>query len=109
MSPAMTKTAADFDPEVMKLFDQYVHGAIDRRGFITSASKYAVGGVSATMLLEMLSPNFAAAQQVKKEDPRIVAKTVESTSGTSGRSKWIGGASVPCAPKRCEPPSGKGG
>jgi len=74
------KTAADFDPEVMKLFDQYVHGAIDRRGFIASATKYAVGGVSATMLLEMLSPNFVAAQQIKKDDPRIIAKKVEYDS-----------------------------
>ncbi|MFY8063816.1 MAG: dienelactone hydrolase family protein, partial [Usitatibacteraceae bacterium] len=69
-------TAADFDPEVLRLFDQYVHGIIDRRGFISSATKYAVGGVSATMLLEMLSPKFAEAQIIKKDDPRIVAKMV---------------------------------
>jgi len=80
MQTLSKKTAADFDPEVMKLFDQYVHGAIDRRGFIASATKYAVGGVSATMLLEMLSPNFVAAQQIKKDDPRIIAKMVEYDS-----------------------------
>ena len=74
------KIAADFDPEVLKLFDQYVHGVIDRRGFLSSASKYAVGGVSATMLLEMLSPNFAAAQQIKKDDARIVGKYVDYAS-----------------------------
>jgi carboxymethylenebutenolidase len=79
-NPQARKTAADFDPEVMKLFDQYVHGIIDRRGFLSSASKYAVGGVSATMLLEMLAPNFVAAQVVKKDDPRIVAKMVEYDS-----------------------------
>jgi carboxymethylenebutenolidase len=73
-------TAADFDPEVLKLFDQYVHGLIDRRGFISGASKYAVAGVSATALLEMLSPNFAEAQVIKKDDPRIVAKMVEYPS-----------------------------
>ena len=28
------KTANDFDPEVLKLFDQYVHSEIDRRGFL---------------------------------------------------------------------------
>ncbi|MFN8694788.1 MAG: dienelactone hydrolase family protein [Burkholderiales bacterium] len=73
-------TAADFDPDVLKLFDQYVHGIIDRRGFISSAGKYAVGGVSATMLLEMLSPKFAEAQVIKKDDPRIVAKMIEYPS-----------------------------
>jgi carboxymethylenebutenolidase len=75
-----TQTAADFDPEVMKLFDQYVHGIIDRRGFLSNASKYAVGGVSATALLEMLNPQFASAQIVKPDDPRIVAKMVEYAS-----------------------------
>ena len=44
-------TANDFDPAVLKLFDQFVHGIIDRRGFLAGAGKYAAGGVSATMLL----------------------------------------------------------
>lgn len=73
-------TANDFDPAVLKLFDQFVHGIIDRRGFLAGAGKYAAGGVSATMLLEMLSPKFAAAQQVKSDDARIVAKMVEYES-----------------------------
>ena len=78
-------TAKDFDPEVMQLFDQYVHGVIDRRGFLSGATKYAVGGVSATMLLDLLSPKFADAQQIKKDDPRITAKFVEydSPEGTN--------------------------
>ena len=88
------KTAADFAPEVMTLFDQYVHGIIDRRGFLSSASKYAVGGVSATMLLDMLNPRFAEAQQVKKDDPRIVAKMVEYMS-PDGSGKMKGYLVVP--------------
>ena len=74
------KTASDFDPEVMKLFDQYVHGAIDRRAFLNQSTKYAVGGMTATMLLDALNPKFADAQQVKKDDPRIVGKYVEYAS-----------------------------
>jgi carboxymethylenebutenolidase len=74
------KTAADFHPEVMRSFDRYVHGFIDRRGFLDSVSKYAVGGVTATMLLEALSPQFALAQKVKKDDPRIKASYVEYAS-----------------------------
>ena len=70
------QTAADFDPEVLKLFDQYVHGGITRRGFLDGASRYAVGGVTAVGLLEALSPNFAQAQQVAPSDPRIVATTL---------------------------------
>ncbi|MBL8525840.1 MAG: dienelactone hydrolase family protein [Betaproteobacteria bacterium] len=73
-------TVRDFDPEVMKLFDQYVHGIIDRRGFLSGATRYAVGGVSATMLLDMLNPKFAEAQQIKPDDARITAKYVEFNS-----------------------------
>ncbi len=70
------QTAADFDPEVLQLFDQYVHGGLSRRGFLDGASRYAVGGVTAVGLLEALSPNFAAAQQVAPADPRITATTL---------------------------------
>jgi len=64
-------TAADFDPDVLILFDAYVHGALDRRGFLDKAKKYAVGGVTAAMLLDQLSPKFAEAQQVPKDDARV--------------------------------------
>jgi carboxymethylenebutenolidase len=72
-------TAKDFDPEVMKLFDQYVHGQLDRRGFLSQAGRYAVGGATAASLLTALSPSFAA-QQVAPADPRIKATSVEYPS-----------------------------
>jgi carboxymethylenebutenolidase len=74
------QTAADFEPEVLKLFDQYVHGGITRRGFLDGASKYTVGGITAVGLLEALSPNFAAAQQVPPADSRLVASTLSFDS-----------------------------
>jgi carboxymethylenebutenolidase len=74
------KTAADFDPELLILFDAYVHGAVDRRGFLDKARKFAVGGVTAAMLLDALNPKFAEAQQVKKDDPRIKADFLEYDS-----------------------------
>jgi carboxymethylenebutenolidase len=70
------KTAADFDPELLVLFDAYVHGQVDRRGFLDRAGKFAVGGVTAAMLLNMLSPKFAEAQQVAPTDGRIQADYV---------------------------------
>jgi carboxymethylenebutenolidase len=77
------KTAADFDPEVLKLFDQYVHGGITRRDFLSSATRYAVGGTTAATLLATLSPSFAA-PIVNADDRRIKARYVEhpSPSGT---------------------------
>jgi carboxymethylenebutenolidase len=74
------QTAHDFDQELLSLFDAYVHGAIDRRGFLDKAAKYAVGGVTAAMLLDQLSPKFAEAQVVKPEDPRIRVQYVEYDS-----------------------------
>ena len=74
------KTAADFDPEVLVLFNAYVHGALDRRGFLDKAAKYAVGGVTAAMLLEQLSPNFAEAQQVPPDDKRLKTERVSYPS-----------------------------
>jgi carboxymethylenebutenolidase len=70
------KTAADFDQELLILFDAYVHGDIDRRGFLDRAAKFAVGGVTAAMLLEALSPKFAEAQQIAKDDPRLTTEYV---------------------------------
>jgi carboxymethylenebutenolidase len=79
------KTAKDFDQELLNLFDQYVHGGIDRRGFLDRASKFAVGGMTAGMLLDALNPRFAAAQQVPKDDARIKAEYLSypSASGSS--------------------------
>jgi carboxymethylenebutenolidase len=74
-------TAADFHPEVMKLFDQYVHGGIDRRGFLDRASRYAAAsGTTAAGLLAALSPDFAYGQKVPPTDPRIKTERVEIAS-----------------------------
>ena len=74
------KTAKDFEPEVLQLFDQYVHGDISRRGFLQSAARVTAGTVAAEALLAALSPNFAQAEQVAPRDPRIEGKRVEFPS-----------------------------
>ncbi len=73
-------TANDFDQELLILFDAYVHGGIDRRGFLEGAAKFATAGTTAAMLLAALSPNFARAQVVPKDDQRITAHMVEVAS-----------------------------
>jgi carboxymethylenebutenolidase len=83
------KKASDFDQELLNLFDQYVHGQIDRRGFLDRAAKFAVGGMTAAMLLDALNPAFAAAQQVPKADPRLKTESVEFPS-PQGSSKTRG-------------------
>ena len=74
------KSAADFDQDLLILFDAYVHGDIDRRGFLDRAAKFAIGGMTAGMLLDALAPKFAEAQQVPKDDKRLKAEYVEYDS-----------------------------
>ena len=73
-------TAQDFDQELLILFDAYVHGTIDRRGFLAGAQKFVVAGMTAGMLLTALSPQFAQAQQVPSDDARIKTERVEFAS-----------------------------
>jgi len=77
------KKASDFPQELLDIFHHYVHGDLDRRGFLEKAQKFAIGGVTAIGLLEALQPNFAWAEQVPKDDKRIKAstETVESPQG----------------------------
>src|ERR687888_1148436 len=90
------KKASDFHPEVLSLFDQYVHGFIDRRAFLARAAKFAVGGMTATMLLDALNPRFAEAQQVAKDDSRLKTSAVEFDS-PKGSGKVRGYLALPAA------------
>ncbi len=78
------KKASDFPQELLNLFDGYVHGRMSRREFLNGAEKFAVGGVSATALWEMLKPNYAWAIQVQPDDKRIATDrvTVPSPQGS---------------------------
>ena len=74
MTPRLT--AADFDQELLILFDAYVHGDMDRRSFLGQAQRYAKAGVTAAGLLAALSPNFSAGQQVPAQDSRVTTQRV---------------------------------
>jgi len=72
-------TAADFDPELLKLFDGYVHGRVSRRDFLSRAGRYAAGGTTAATLLAQLSPSFAA-PLVAPADARLKTSRVDFPS-----------------------------
>ncbi|OYX27377.1 MAG: dienelactone hydrolase [Rhodobacterales bacterium 32-66-7] len=73
-------TAKDFAPELLELYDFYAHGRISKREFLDRAGRFAVGGVTAVTLLQMLGPNYALAQQVAVDDADIVAERVSYPS-----------------------------
>jgi carboxymethylenebutenolidase len=81
--------ASDFPQEVLNLFDRYVHGGIGRREFIDRASKYAVGGMTATAMFEALKPNFVLGEQISASDSRIKAQEVSYPS-PQGNAKTSG-------------------
>jgi len=91
------KTAHDFDQELLILFDAYVHGHIDRRGFLDKASKFAVGGVTAAMLLDQLNPKFAEAQVISPDDKRLKTEYLEYSS-PKGYGKMRGYFALPANP-----------
>ena len=68
------KKASDFPPEVLKLFDGYVHGRLSRRDFWIAPRSSRSAAFTAAAMLESLRPNFAWAQQVAKDDARIRAE-----------------------------------
>ena len=93
------RKASDYPPDVLKLFDGYVHGVINRREFLDRAAKYAVGGFTAAAMLESLSPNFALAQQVPKTDSRIHAEYLPYPS-PEGSGTMRGYFARPATPSR---------
>lgn len=74
------KQAKDFSPEILELFDGYVHGKITKRGFLKGAAQYTASGLTAAAILRSLQPNYALAQQVAIDDPDIVSETIEYAS-----------------------------
>jgi carboxymethylenebutenolidase len=64
----------DIPAQAWPLFDRYVHGDLSRRGFLEQAASFTGGPAGAAALLAALSPNFAAAQQVKPDDARLVTR-----------------------------------
>ena len=85
------KRASDFPQELLNLLDEYVHGQISRRKFLDRARKFAVGGVTATGLFQMLRPNYAWAMQVSPDDPRIKTQrdTVPSPRGNGSINGYL--------------------
>ena len=71
--------ATDFPQEVLNLFDGYVHGRLDRRGFLDGAARFSVGGMTAAAMFDALLPRYGR-RQVEPDDARVVNEYVEYPS-----------------------------
>ncbi|HEV3196752.1 MAG TPA: dienelactone hydrolase family protein, partial [Bryobacteraceae bacterium] len=77
-------TKANLPSEAIELYNLFIHGVISRRAFLNGVQKFAVGGLTAAMIIDGLMPRYAEAQQVAKNDDRIKAsyETISSPQGT---------------------------
>lgn len=77
------KTADEYPQELLDLFHEYQHGDIDRRDFLSSIGKFAVGGLTVAAIFQSLTPNYAWAQTVPKDDKTLSLgyETVPSPNG----------------------------
>jgi carboxymethylenebutenolidase len=76
----------DIDQQVFDLYDEYCHGYIDRREFLSRAGSLTIAGVSALAMAQALLPRYAEAQTIAFTDERIKGLYIEypSPGGTSG-------------------------
>ncbi len=96
---APRRQASTFDQRVLDLYDDYVHGRVDRRGFLSGAAQFAVGGTTAVALLAALTPQYAFAAQVAADDPRISA-VYRTFPAPQGHGEGRGLLAMPRAPGR---------
>jgi len=92
----MRLTVKDFAPEILRLFDQYVHGDLSRRGFLERAQGCLGSAAAAAATLAALTPRFAAAQQVRPDDRRIVTRT-QAFDAPQGHGRVSGYLAMPAA------------
>src|SRR5215471_15014611 len=79
----MEPTKPKLPTEAIQLYNLFIHGEISRRDFVAGVQKFAVGGLTATAVIEALMPNYAQGQQVSRTDDRIHTsyETIPSPQG----------------------------
>ncbi len=79
-------TQLEIDQRVYDLYDEYCHGQIDRRTFLSRAASIAVIGGTGLAMAQALLPRYAQAQTISFTDQRIKATyvTYPSPGGNAG-------------------------
>jgi len=65
------------DQKIIDLYDDFTHGGMSRRSFLDKLAALAGSSAAATALLPILQNNYAKAQIVQENDPRIAAEMVD--------------------------------
>ena len=70
------------DPKIIDLYDEYIHELLDRREFLKKLSVLAGGTAAANVLLPLLENNYARAEVVPKDDPRLQTDNITYPGAT---------------------------
>ncbi|HEX9728044.1 MAG TPA: dienelactone hydrolase family protein, partial [Gemmatimonadales bacterium] len=62
--------------DMIRLYDEYTHLTLDRRGFMTNLAKLSGSAAAAAAIVPMLASNYAHAQMVPADDPRLTIEDV---------------------------------
>lgn len=67
--------------DIVDLYDRFTHGGLSRRAFMARLSRMAGSSAAAAALLPLLQNNYALAQTVPENDPRLVMETFQYEIG----------------------------
>lgn len=87
----MATTTPELPPEVIRAYNQFIHGEIDRRSFMQRVNTVAASTVAAAAMVDALMPNYAEAQQIRPDDSRLKTEraTVQSPNGNGSINGYL--------------------
>jgi carboxymethylenebutenolidase len=68
--------------EVIRLYDRFTHGGMDRRAFMERLTQIAGSTAAAAAFLPLLQSDYAMAETVKPDDPRLVSEDGVAIAGS---------------------------
>lgn len=77
------------DQRIIRLYDEFTHGNMGRRAFLRRLAGLAGSAAAAWTLLPLLENNYAAADTIANDDPRLTTATVTWPGGASAVSGYL--------------------
>lgn len=77
------------DQRIIDLYDKFTHGALNRREFLDRLAALAGSAAAALALLPLLQSDYARAETISENDPRLVTiRCTTAPCGQSSRPTW---------------------
>ncbi|HET6159970.1 MAG TPA: dienelactone hydrolase family protein [Dongiaceae bacterium] len=77
------------EQRIIDLYDRYTHGGMSRRAFFDRLVVLAGGTAAATTLLPLLENNYAHADMIAEDDPRVEGEMTTFKAGTQEVSGYL--------------------